>query len=94
MLFRSGPYFGIARALVYRSVGKGGEGVLNVPAYAGVSLELGNVWSQRSDIKVSSARRDAALFFGAETYIGPAYLAVGYDQDGSTAFYLFLGRTF
>ena len=90
----AGPYFGIARALVYRSVGKGGEGVLNVPAYAGVSLELGNVWSQRSDIKVSSARRDAALFFGAETYIGPAYLAVGYDQDGSTAFYLFLGRTF
>jgi NTE family protein len=90
----AGPYFGIARALLYRSVGNGGEGVLNVPAYAGVSLELGNVWSQRRDINLSSARRDAALFFGADTYIGPTYLAAGYDEDGNTAFYLFLGRSF
>jgi len=34
------------------------------------------------------------LFFGADTYIGPAYLAVGYDEGGNTAFYLFLGRSF
>jgi len=90
----AGPYYGIARAVYYRNVGNGGEGVLNVPAYAGISLELGNVWSKRSDMSLGSARRDAALFFGADTYIGPAYLAVGYDEDGTTAFYLFLGRSF
>jgi NTE family protein len=90
----AGPYYGVVRALYYRNVGNGGEGVLNVPAYAGVSLELGNVWSQRSAVSISSARSDAALFFGAETYIGPAYLAVGYDEGGTTAFYLFLGRSF
>ena len=36
--------------IVLRNVGSGGEGVLNVPAYAGLSLEVGNVWSSRSAI--------------------------------------------
>jgi NTE family protein len=90
----AGPHYAIARALYLRSVGNGGEGVLNVPAYAGMSLELGNVWNQRSDLSFGSARRDVALFFGADTFIGPAYLAAGYDEDGTSAFYLFLGRSF
>ncbi|HEX9474387.1 MAG TPA: patatin-like phospholipase family protein [Steroidobacteraceae bacterium] len=90
----AGPHYAIARALYFRSVGSGGEGVLNVPAYAGLSVELGNVWATRSDLSFSSARRDAALFFGADTYIGPVYLAAGYDESGVTAFYLFLGRSF
>jgi NTE family protein len=90
----AGPHYAIARALYYRSVGSGGEGVLNVPAYAGLSLEIGNVWAARSDIGFNSARRDAALFFGADTYIGPVYLATGYDESGVTAFYLFVGRSF
>lgn len=90
----AGPHYAIARVLYLRSVGRGGEGVLNVPAYAGISYELGNVWTNRSEMSIGSARSDASLFFGADTYIGPAYLAVGYDQGGSTAFYLFLGRSF
>jgi len=90
----AGPHYAIARAIYFRSVGSGGEGVLNVPAYAGLSLELGNVWTARSDLSFGSARRDAALFFGADTYIGPVYLAAGYDESGVTAFYLFLGRSF
>ena len=64
-----------------------GEGAYFAP-------ELGNVWDQRSAISVGSARRDASVFFGADTYIGPAYLAVGYDEGGTTALYLYLGRSF
>ncbi len=90
----AGPHYAIGRAIYLRQVGRGGEGVLNVPAYAGLSLELGNVWDRRSAISFSSARTNASLFFGADTYIGPAYLAVGYDEGGNTAFYLFLGRSF
>jgi len=90
----AGPQYAIGRALYLRSVGNGGEGVLNVPAYAGVSLELGNVWTARRDLVVGAVRKDAALFFGADTYIGPVYLAAGYDEDGHTAFYLFLGQSF
>jgi NTE family protein len=90
----AGPHYAIARLLYLRSVGHGGEGILNVPAYAGISYELGNVWANRSEISLATARNDASLFFGADTYIGPAYLAVGYDEGGNTAFYLFLGRSF
>lgn len=90
----AGPHYAIARVLYLRSVGRGGEGILNVPAYAGISYEIGNVWADRSEMTFSSARNDASLFFGADTYIGPAYLAVGYDEGGNTAFYLFLGRSF
>jgi NTE family protein len=90
----AGPHYAIARAIFLHSVGNGGEGILDVPAYAGASFEIGNVWTQRSDISLDSARRDASLFFGADTYIGPVYLAVGYDEAGTTGFYLFLGHNF
>jgi NTE family protein len=90
----AGPEFGMVRGIYMRSVGTGGEGILEVPAYVGVSAELGNVWQQRSDMSFGSARRDASLFFGADTYIGPAYLALGYDEGGTMGLYLYLGRTF
>jgi len=75
-------------------VGSGGEGFLNVPLYVGASLEAGNTWKTRSDINLGSARKDASLFFGADTFLGPAFLAAGYDDQGRSAFYLFLGRGF
>ena len=90
----SGPHFGIARALYYRKIGRGGEGFLNVPTYLGASIELGNVWQQRSDAGVGSALKNGSLFLGLDTLLGPVYLAGGYDSSGQTAFYLFLGRIF
>ena len=83
----AGPYYGIARVIGLRSIGRGGEGVLNVPAYAGLSFEIGNAWSSRRDIDLGSTRRDVALFLGADTYIGPVYIAAGYDDQGHSGFY-------
>ncbi|MEJ0100946.1 MAG: patatin-like phospholipase family protein [Pseudomonadota bacterium] len=90
----NGPEFGMARLIYYRRIGNGGEGFLNVPMYAGVSAELGNVWERRSDISFASARKDASLFFGMDTFLGPAWFAAGYDSRGKYAFYLSLGRGF
>ena len=45
-------------------------------------------------ISLTDTRQDFSIFFGADTYIGPAYFAVGYDASGSTAIYLYLGRSF
>jgi NTE family protein len=90
----AGPQYAIGRLIYLRKVGNGGEGILDVPAYIGTSFEAGNVWNTRRDISFGSTRKDFSVFFGADTYIGPAYLAVGYDESGSTAFYLFLGRGF
>ncbi|MGD9842806.1 MAG: patatin-like phospholipase family protein [Steroidobacteraceae bacterium] len=90
----SGPHYGIARAVLYRQIGRGGTGVLQLPAYAGISFEAGNVWDRRSDASFSSLRHHGSLFFGADTPVGPVYLAGGFDDKGKTAFYLFLGRSF
>ncbi len=89
----AGPQFAIGRLIYLRKIGNGGEGVLDVPGYIGVSAEVGNVWSERNAMSLQSAHRDFSVFFGADTYIGPAYLAVGYDETGSTALYLFIGHS-
>jgi NTE family protein len=90
----SGNDFAIARLLYYRKIGSGGEGFLNVPAYLGVSYEVGNVWESRSDASFSGARQNGSLFLGLDTLIGPVYLGAGVGEQGDNAFYLFLGRTF
>jgi len=90
----SGNDFAIARMLYYRKIGSGGEGFLNVPAYLGISYEVGNVWESRSDASFSGARQNGSLFLGLDTLIGPVYLGAGIGDQGDSAFYLFLGRTF
>jgi NTE family protein len=90
----SGRHFAIARALYYRQIGRGGEGFLNVPAYAGLSLEAGNVWDDRGDISFGSSLKQGSLFFGFDTLFGPVYIGTGFGEDSDSNFYLFLGRTF
>jgi len=90
----TGPDFGIARVLYYRQIGRGGPGYLDVPTYLGLSLEAGNVWQKRSDMRFGSTEKDASVFLGMDTFLGPVYLATGFDEHGNQAFYLFLGRTF
>jgi NTE family protein len=89
-----GPNFGIMRGLYYRQIGRGGPGYLDVPTYIGMSLELGNVWQTRSAASFSNTQKDASLFLGMDTFLGPVYIATGFDEHGNEAFYLFLGRVF
>ena len=90
----AGPHFGMARLIYLRKIGKGGEGLFDVPTYIGVATELGNVWQRRGDASFRSARKDEAAFLGLDTALGPVYLGAGYDQTGSTSYYLSLGRSF
>jgi NTE family protein len=89
-----GPHYAIARAIYFRKIGSGGEGLLEFPAYIGMSLELGNTYEHRGDISYGSAHKDGSVFLAFDTYLGPVYLGTGYDQSGNSEFYLFLGRTF
>jgi NTE family protein len=90
----TGPNFGIARLLFYRQIGRGGPGYFDVPTYLGVSLEDGNVWQTRSAAHFGNTQKDASVFLGMDTFLGPVYLATGFDEHGNQAFYLFLGKTF
>jgi NTE family protein len=89
-----GPNFAILRAIYYRQIGVEGTGFLDVPVYIGASIEQGNVWNARDDISFSSARTNGSLFLGLDTILGPVYFATGFDDEGGSAYYLFLGRTF
>ena len=89
-----GPHYALARAIYFRKIGRGGEGLFEFPAYIGMSLETGNTWQKRGDISLGSARKDASVFFAFDTFLGPVYLGSGYDSAGHSAYYLFLGRTF
>lgn len=92
--YLSGPHYGIARLIYYRKIGRGGSGVLDLPAYIGISAEAGNTWLRRDDISTGGLRKDGSLFFGVDTPLGPVYLAAGFDEGGDKQFYLFLGRSF
>jgi len=89
-----GPNYAITRAIYFRRISRGGEGLFEFPAYIGMSLELGNTWEERSQIGFGSARKDGSVFLAFDTFLGPVYLGSGYDTQGHSAYYLFLGRTF
>ena len=90
----SGAHYALARAVVLRKIGRGGNGFFNVPAWAGFAVEAGNAWATRREATLGGLRKDAALFLGLDTGIGPVYLGGGLDGDGNSAWYLFLGRGF
>ena len=83
-----GNYVALGRIVAYRHIG-------TLPAfgravYLGGSLELGNVWATRDEVR--ELKSAASVFLGADTALGPFYLAYGRGTGGASAVYLFLGR--
>ena len=90
----AGPNYAILRGIYYRQIGDQGTGFLNVPVYLGASIEQGNIWADRREISWNSARTNGSVFLGLDTILGPVYLALGFDDEGHSAYYLALGRSF
>ncbi len=88
-----GTQYGIARAIVYRRISRGGTGLFEFPAYIGASLEAGNVWQTKADVDFGDLKVGGSGFLAAETPFGPLYLAAGF-AEGDAALYLVLGKTF
>jgi NTE family protein len=65
-----------------------------LPAFAGVSLEFGNVWNNRSDIGARDSILGGSIWVGVETPVGPIYVAYGRAEGDASAFYVFLGQPF
>jgi len=86
----NGQHFGMATMAYYRRLGN----VDFLPAYAGFSLEAGNVWQDDDDISFSNLRAAGSLFIGANSPLGPVYLAYGRAEGGDSSLYLFVGNPF
>lgn len=69
-------------------------GTLNAPLYAGFSLEGGQAWNNGEKFNYDTLSKSASLYVGADTFLGPFYLAYGFSDDGEQSAYLFLGEKF
>lgn len=87
---RAGQHFGIIEAAFYRRLGN----ITFLPIYTGFSLEAGNVWNRQTDINSDNTTAAGSIFIGADTFLGPLYLAIGANDDGEAALYFNLGQTF
>ena len=87
----SGPHAGVARLVYYRRIGDSAGDLIEVPIYLGASVEAGNVWQTRDEVRLDSLITNGSLFFGLDTYLGPVFLAAGLSESGDTNFYLFIG---
>ncbi|HED16974.1 MAG TPA: hypothetical protein ENI64_09220 [Gammaproteobacteria bacterium] len=59
--------------------------------YVGATLELGNTWQDTSEIDFDNTLTAGSMFLGADTPIGPVYLAIGAAEGGEKSLYLFVG---
>ena len=89
----AGRYAGVMRLIYFREI-SGKRSVFKIPIYAGASLETGNVWNDRNDIRFDSFLSAGSLILSFDTPVGPLYLARGFAQGGRSKRYLFLGRSF
>jgi NTE family protein len=65
-----------------------------LPLYAGMTVETGNAWDNRSEISLSDSITAGSLFLAVNSVIGPVYLAYGRTEGAEEAYYFFLGRPF
>ena len=59
--------------------------------YAGASLELGNAWQDTGDISMNNMLTAGSIFVGADSPVGPVYIAFGASEGGDKSLYLFVG---
>lgn len=85
-----GPQAGLVAVAYYRRL----NDIRFFPAYAGMTLEAGNVWDSVDEVGFDSLRFSGSLFVGAESPLGPLYFAIGYSDSGDTAAYFYLGNPF
>jgi NTE family protein len=89
----SGRYLALAVAGYYYQVADFGRSFAGA-AYAGLSLEAGNVWRESSQVGVDDVMVSGALYAGLDTLIGPLYMGYGKAEGGADTWYLFVGRSF
>ena len=86
-----GQHLALGRAIYYRYLGRDPDRLVDLPLYAGVTLEAGNVWEDSSDISGDDLVFGGSLFVALDTFLGPVGLAYGINSDGVDAFYLSIG---
>jgi NTE family protein len=89
-----GPRMGLARLMYYRRLVKLNVSSLRVSAFAGASIEAGNVYAKEQPVSLNTVRWSGGPFVGALTPIGPVVLGLGFAEGGLTRVHLVIGERF
>jgi NTE family protein len=84
--------FGMAQ--YQRKLSKNSVIPLDMPVYAGFSIEGGRLWSDRSEVDFGDLQGAGSIYLGIDSPIGPIYLAYGQTTQARGALYLALGWPF
>ncbi|HJV69871.1 patatin-like phospholipase family protein [Ideonella sp.] len=60
--------------------------------YVGASLEAGNAWANRHQMRLTDLRGGGSLYLGADTGIGPMFLGLTWAPEGEAGIALLIGR--
>jgi NTE family protein len=63
-------------------------------ALAGGTLEYGNAWQRREDMRWSDGILNASLYIGFDSWVGPMLLGYGWREGGDGNIFLEIGRPF
>ena len=84
------PTVDATRGVLYFGTGQM-DAIFSTPIYVGASLEAGNAWQSRSDVRLDSLIYSSSLFLGVQIPLGPLFLGYGYAQGGHNSIYLTFG---
>ncbi|UPG95587.1 patatin-like phospholipase family protein [Luteibacter aegosomatissinici] len=85
-----GTQAALGRAVLYRRTGNL-DAIFSTPIYIGMSLEAGNTWRDKNDVRLDSLIYAGSIFAGLQSPLGPVFLGVGHAAGGHTAVYLTFG---
>jgi NTE family protein len=87
-----GRHVGLASVRAYREIASPAIFAWKFPVYLGAIVEVGNAWNDREDY--DDVLYSVSPFVGANTPLGPLYLAYAYGEGNEHQGYLYLGAPF
>lgn len=67
---------------------------VDLPVYAGIAFEAGNVWDRSADMSRHDLIYSGTLLLAIDSPLGPVYLGYGRAEQGYSSYYIKLGRIF
>ncbi len=90
----AGNYLGFAGLTYYRRLTEQSLLPVDMPVYAGASIEAGNTWLENDDAGFDELIYAGSLFLGVDSPVGPVYLGVGIAENSQYALFLKIGQIF
>ena len=90
----SGRHAGLLSFMGYQRLNERTVFPIDQPLFIGFSLEAGNVFQDRDEIRWGNTLSGGSLFIGVDTAVGPGYLSFGRTEGGRQSVTLSVGRPF